>query len=111
MKKIILCIGIASIMVGTAVPAFADSIKKSANSFTSPWEKVTSNSEGTATMKYGYNEFLIDEDYTHTYHTKASHKALVANNGGSHYKERGARTWAKIEVTHKVGLVRYEMSW
>ena len=111
MKKFILCLGIASVLIGTAVPALAGTLSASAtNNFVSAWEKVTTSGD-SATMKYGFNTFGINEDFTHTYHTKTGHKATVGNRNDYYYRSARAGSWARIEVTHAGNLVNYKMTW
>lgn len=110
MKKFILGIGVTALLIGNTIPAYAGEIVKNSSSFVTDWEKVTSAGDN-ATMKYGYNTSYIDEDYTHTYHTTSPHTAIVGNNKGYFNKAGKAKSWAKIEITHKGNYSVYKMTW
>lgn len=70
-------------------------------SFDSPWELYISSSNGTAELTYGFNTFLIHEDYAHAKHSTSAHYAALNNAKGWHTGPgKKAGSISKIEVTH-----------
>lgn len=68
--------------------------------------------QGPATLLYGYNTFLINEDYSWAYHTTNKHSAIVKNSNGafmSSKKDPGKE--AKMEVTHSGSFIEYQNTW
>ena len=70
-------------------------------SFTSAWELYHSGDSGRANLTYGYNTFLIHEDYAWANHSTKTHYAqLSTTNGTSTGPTKSAGTVSKIEITH-----------
>jgi len=82
----------------------------SGKSFDSDWQ--ASAYSGNATLIYGYNTVLINEDYSHAYHTSMDHAAIVGNDNGAFMSSRkAAGKEASIEVRHKGASIEYQNSW
>ncbi|MCY1689923.1 hypothetical protein OVA29_03105 [Exiguobacterium sp. SL14] len=77
----------------------------SGQTFTKSWEKSATTTNSV--INYGFNDFLIDEDYTHTKHMTRSHTAEVVNGNGTHADSNSKGNWAKIEVQHKGSTIHY----
>lgn len=68
--------------------------------------------DGKGKMEYGFNKFVIDEDFTWTIHDSNGHTAIVtrgASNSSSDSASAG--NWAKIEVSHNNVMVEYVMNY
>lgn len=92
-------------LLATSSSAFAYS--SAGQTFTKSWE--LSDSGTNWTINYGFNDWAIDEDFTHTKHMTRSHVAKVVNGSGSHADSDKEGNWAGIEVTHKGSTVYYYM--
>lgn len=92
-----------------AVPANASSVSKSySGSFSSAWERYATGDSGKASLTYGYNTFLINEDYAWAKHNTKSHYAALYNGSGWHTGSgKSAGSTSKIEVTHKGSSIKY----
>lgn len=111
MKKKILGILSAALVaiMATGFPAYAETYTSSGQSFSSAWELAKSGSNWR--IEYGYNTFLINEDYTHTLHFSKYHTAIVSNANGSFSSYNNPGQWASIEVTHSGNYVTYSISY
>lgn len=110
MKKLLLTMGLGIIsIVAFSSSAYAlDSIGGAANDFSSAWERYASGDGGRANLVFGYNTFLINEDYSWATHSSKRHYAQVANGTGNHFgPDLGAGGTSKIEVVHSGSLVGY----
>lgn len=66
--------------------------------FSSKWER-TDYFDGSSKLVYGYNTFLINEDYSHS--NKKYSQAYLTNANGTHRANAALNTtWSKIEVPH-----------
>lgn len=88
----------------------ADSITTSSagHTFTSDWEEQYSV-QGDKVFKYGYNTFLINEDYAHC-NVKYSRTELTNARGTFYANAALFTTWSKIEVTHSGTYVTYRVT-
>lgn len=88
-----------------------DSISATYNgSFASAWQ--LSKTSGNASLVYGFNTTLIDEDYAWAYHSTRSHWAEIHNGNGVHYgDEVTAGNVSKIEVRHNGSSITYYCIW
>lgn len=82
--------------------------------FSDEWEKTIyyQTSEGKKRIKfvYGYDKFLINEDYAWSYSYKESHKAGIENDNGPDWtSKKSCSRWAKKEVTHKGKTIYYKV--
>lgn len=69
--------------------------------FSNSWELYHSGDSGRANLTYGYNTFLIHEDYAWANHsTKTHHAELATTNGSASGPSKSAGTVSKIEITH-----------
>lgn len=76
------------------------------NNFDTSWEKAVCvysyDYAYIGDVTYGYNTFLINEDYTWTTSAQYFHKAMVQNPNGVFYgDEKDSMHTSKIEVTHR----------
>lgn len=75
------------------------------HSFNSDWEERYSLSGGKI-FKYGYNTFLINEDYAHC--NKDGSQTRITNDNGTVYANAAHNTtWSKVEVRHVGTYVIY----
>lgn len=108
-KKILsLAVGAAVCMMST-VPAFAGTLTRNYNgAFSSAWERYAATSDGNGSLTYGYNPFLVNEDYAWAKHSKKSHYAALNNGAGWHTGPgKSAGAVSKIEVTHNGTSIAY----
>lgn len=88
-------------------------------SFDEAWQLTASGAEYTqeeylkhAFMTYGYNTFLINEDYCWAENSATMHWAELYNDNGWHYGPfKAAGNVSKIEVTHAGSVVSYFCTW
>ena len=73
------------------------------HTFKEAWEATLYGDN--CSLIYGYNTFLINEDYAHAYHFKLEHSAIVANDNGTF---ESSRKPAKMEVRHKGTFIQYQ---
>ena len=112
-KKIIgtLSAALVAIMVlGFPVHAATHTYTSSGQNFSAPWELAYEN-PNVWKIVYGYNVFLIHEDYTHGVSFSKHHVATVTNANGAFSKDNEPGQWAKIEVTHSGSYVTYSISY
>lgn len=97
---ITLMLSVAMIMAMT-VFAFAETVEGTSEgqSFANAWEE-TEEEDGVYTMKYGFNKWLVYEDYVHTKHYSKNHIATLINGTNTFQKNGKSGKWAKIEVSH-----------
>lgn len=78
--------------------------------FGGAWQESGYN--GGAMLIYGYNTFLVNEDYSWAYHTSNRHSAIVKNSNGAFMSaKKPAGSDAKIEVTHSGSFIEYQNTW
>lgn len=69
--------------------------------FSKDWELYHSGDSGRANLTYGYNTFLIHEDYAWANHsTKTHHAHLGTRRGDYNGPNKPAGSVSKIEITH-----------
>lgn len=111
-KKIIsatLAFGMGILLMGfsnTSIVSAANySTTNGSHGFDSAWES-TAYFAGDSKLVYGYNTFLVNEDYSHS--NKKYSQAYLTNSNGTH-KAMAAfnTTWSKIEVRHAGSSVTY----
>lgn len=75
--------------------------------FTEAWE--VSISEGDAHLTYGFNTFLVDEDYAWSVHDSTAHNAAIKNGDGWHLPTLPSLPTftSKVEVEHSGTHVYY----
>lgn len=79
-------------------------------SFDSAWQ--LSKRSGDASLVYGYNTTLINEDYAWAYNTTQTHWAELYNDNGLHSgDEASAGNVSKIEVRHSGKSITYYCIW
>lgn len=87
---------------GKSIWAFYD------GSFSKSWELYHSGDSGRASLTYGYNTFLVYEDYAWATHSTKSHNAaIVTANGTYSGPTKSAGSTSKIEITHLAYEVEY----
>lgn len=96
-----------TVMSSTAFASQEDFSVSYDGSFTSAWQKTASNGNG-ASITYGYNTWLTNEDYSWAKHTTYWHWAEVTNANGN-FVGWGANpgSVSKKEVTHSGTHVAY----
>ncbi|MGY3723807.1 hypothetical protein SAMN05421767_10297 [Granulicatella balaenopterae] len=72
------------------------------------WERYATGDNGKATMTYGYNTRLVDEDYVWAKHSTKHHYASLYNGKGWH-TGKGVRAGklSRVDVRHRGTLVKY----
>ena len=92
-----------------SISASAASVNKTyKGSFSKAWERYASGDNGKANLTYGFNTFLINEDYAWAKHSTKSHYAALKNGKGWHTASaKSAGKTSKVEVTHKGSSVSY----
>lgn len=113
MKKIILktmCVWIFAIILAVSVNlkqvSAADfNVTNGGHTFSKAWE-TTTYFNGSSKLVYGYNTFLINEDYSHS-NKKYSQAYLTNANGTFKGKAAFTTSWSKIEVTHAGNNIIY----
>ena len=69
--------------------------------FSSSWELYHSGDSGHASLTYGFNTFLIHEDYAWANHsTKTHHAYLATTNASAPGPSKGPGSVSKNEITH-----------
>lgn len=77
--------------------------------FSSEWKEYRTF-DGSSTLVYGYNTFLINEDYSHS--NKKYSQAYLTNANGTHRANAALyTTWSKIEVTHAGTSIVYGVTY
>ena len=120
-RKIIIILTMLTIsIIFTPVLSSADTeyIKQSysSTSFTKDWmvtKPGTTIDGGTYYLTYGYDTFLINEDYAYAYSNVGLHASRVYHNGHYHY---GPWLWGNegrsdLEVMHHNSPVFYYHMW
>lgn len=109
--KKVLAIALCAAITGScfSVPVSAASVNRVyTGSFSKAWERYASSSNGNANLTYGYNTFLINEDYAWAKHSTLSHYAAIYNSKGWHTGPgKSAGKTSKIEVTHNGDTIYY----
>lgn len=105
-----LCLAVVmATMLACGTTAFASSTGETDNKiwafydgdFSSSWELYHSGDSGRASLTYGFNTFLIHEDYAWANHSTKTHYAYLATtNGGAAGPSKGPGSVSKIEITH-----------
>lgn len=109
-SKILATILLISLMTINVQASTYYEYNSSGQSFSSAWE-VTAISTSSQTFLYGYNTFLINEDYTHTFNTWTTHKAKVKHNTNSLEVTKLANKVAKAEIMHGSGTIYYRYTY
>lgn len=107
-KSINACTIVCLLLVCTAVPSFA-SITAHGYSFEDPWELTKTATD--ASLTYGYNEVLINEDYAYAFAgwDTDGPQAYIYNGSGAHYGYKNpANTYSNLEVRHSGTEVIYK---
>lgn len=100
------------VSVGILRSSYAGAIYETSagRDFDEAWQATSSN--GNATLTYGYNTFLVNEDYSWAYHSSREHSAEVKNARGAFGSSKKAATEeAKIEVRHSGTSIEYQNTW
>lgn len=80
--------------------------------FPKAWELHASGDSGRASLTYGYNTFLINEDYAWANHSTKKHYASLTNgNGGFSGPNKSKGSVSKIEVRHSGSTVTYKCNY
>ena len=61
-------------------------------SYASKWQHTATVDGGKGKIKYGFDTYLLNEDYCSTYHSTQSHQATVKHSGD---KDDDGAAWAK----------------
>lgn len=78
------------------------------NGFDKAWERSATLDSGKAYLLYGYNTFLINEDYAKANHATNVHYAYIKNGSGIHVGSSAvAAVFSKVEVRHSGATVEY----
>ena len=111
--KFAVSIGLAcTMMVSASVSASAAGISRSASTFSTAWERYAVTSDGQGSLTYGFNTWLVNEDYAWARHNTRSHYAVLKNGSGWHTgsgKKAGATS--RVDVTHKGTYVTYSLNY
>lgn len=112
-KKVLYCTLIGILSFGILVTtSSAATLSKTANSFTSSWELYVTGDSGRANLTYGYNTWIIKEDYAWANHSTKSHFASLTNGKGSFSgPNKKKKSLSKIEVTHSGSSVTYKVNY
>lgn len=87
---------------GKSIWAFYD------DSFSKSWELYHSGDSGRAGLTYGFNTFLVHEDYAWATHsTKSHYAAIVTSNGTYSGPTKSAGSTSKIEIAHLAYEIEY----
>lgn len=113
MKKLLSSIFILGMMcmLMTIIPVKASAEEivadSTGHSFNSDWEEKYTFSGGEV-FKYGYNTFLINEDYAHC--NKKYSQTRLKNANGTFYANAALYTeWSKVDVTHAGTYIVYSV--
>lgn len=91
-----------------AVPAQASATGESSgqiwafydSSFSNAWELYHSGDSGRASLTYGYNTWMVHEDYAWAKHSTNSHYANIGNPQSHSGSVKPSGAVSKIEVAH-----------
>ncbi|MGG0239276.1 hypothetical protein [Bacillus rhizoplanae] len=111
-KKVIGSALALSLIAGAGFATSADAASysyKNSKGFTSSWSATNSGTNWL--IKYGYNTDWINEDYTHTTHSKYTNYAIVNNANGKYSTKASPGSWAKTEVTHAGTNITYTIEY
>lgn len=121
LKKVMAWITIVGVLAASGVVNVTASTTKTktvsgSSEFLKAWEYTRIyylNDHEVGRMVYGYNTFLINEDYTWTKGKECDTKAKVQRIGlDNKYiagSQAGIGSYSKIEVTHKESTVKYAL--
>lgn len=114
--RIILCALLAVlILLSSTNYSFAGShsVTSSGQSFSKEWGPKTSTAaNGSSKITYGFNTVLLNEDYCHTWHSSANHRAKLQNTNGIFYGAyKSPNVTSKIEVRHSGTYITYSNEW
>lgn len=106
---------IFSIVLSISLASFAGAVTRTySGSFSDDWTKsVETNINGsTDVLTYGFNTFLINEDFAYSLYYGDYHRSKVSNGNGSHYgQQKQAGEWSDIEVRHSGSSITYSSIW
>lgn len=109
-KKIITVLTLLGVLlIPTNAYAQQWKVHNEGRGFTSSWE--ASQGDSSFGFRYGFDTYLIDEDFCYSIYSK-SHTAAISNGNGGHetgYVAGGS--WAKLEVRHSGSAVWYGMNY
>lgn len=105
-------VGILSLGVLVSTSSAATLSKTVKNNFSKAWELYASGDSGRASLTYGYNTLLINEDYAYANHsTKNHHASLTNGRGGFTGPNKSKGNLSKIEVRHSGSTVTYKCNY
>lgn len=52
-------------------------------SYAGDWSHTVTVDDGKGKIKYGYDTYLLNEDYCSTYHSSRDHQAVISHAGGA----------------------------
>lgn len=117
MKKSIvrtICVFMFTVILGVNMnvnPVLARDFSKTngSHTFSTAWEE-TAYFNGTSKLVYGYNTYLINEDYSHS---NEKYSVAYVKNANGTFKGKAAltTTWSKIEVTHAGTSITYGVTY
>lgn len=65
-----------------------------------------------ATMTYGFNTWLVNEDTCSTLYYGSYHRPVIINGSGEHYgQSMQAHEWSDFEVKHSGNTVTYKLEY
>ncbi|MCR5116294.1 MAG: hypothetical protein K6A97_02165 [Lachnospiraceae bacterium] len=115
-KSILLMSAIILLLSSIKLNAWADVtyVESNPEEFINEWERTvhfySSNGAERAKMVYGFDKFMINEDYTWTWSNYPKHKAGVNNGNGEYWTITTLTTrWARKEVSHNGSTVYYSL--
>lgn len=114
-KKWITSLALCGALIGASTifpnnEADAASISRSGTSFSSAWSLQAQTSDGEGWLNYGYNTFLINEDFAYGYYKNSRHFAYIQNDNGYHTgPDVAPGNTSTIEVRHSGNSVTYGM--
>ena len=114
-ERNVLRVAIALIVLFVLFPfslvSYGGEFKKTySGNFNNAWVRTASS--GNASLRYGYNTTLINEDYAWAYHLTQVHYAALKNTGWHTGWSKAAGEVSKIEVTHNTtSTYTYQVNW
>ena len=84
-------------------------VSSAGHDFNGKWEETALFGNGSK-LVYGYNTFLINEDYSHS-NCKYSQAYLINARGTFRANAALTTTWSKIEVTHAGNFIYYGVTY
>lgn len=92
-----------------AAPSFASISKTVSDNFKSSWELSATGDNGKAVLTYGFNTFLISEDFARAYHSSKNHYASIKNKNGEYSADTVKDgKWSEIEIRHVGSSITYK---